>query len=111
MPLQLCYLQLIKWTTPQGETRRFRLIERVSSKWRKFGGRISLHPNVMDGWRQCGETAESCWEKTMQLWLDGQGNKEYPASWESLYEMLEDVQLGGVVPDLKEAVNGASAQR
>ena len=47
----------------------------------------------------------------MQLWLDGQGNEEYPASWESLYEMLEDVQLGGVVPDLKEAVNGASAQR
>ena len=104
-------LQLLKWTSPDGVVHRYRLINHVSAKWKKFGQLISLTENKMENWAKDSETDnEGRWVKVMEAWLEGQGQDAYPPTWQGLFEMLEDVQFGGVVPALKEAVESAIPQ-
>ena len=79
-------------------------MNRVSAKWRKFGFRIGLERNQMENYWARERDNDACWEKVMEAWLKGQGQHLYPPTWEGLYEILEDVELGGVVSALKEAV-------
>ena len=104
-------LHLIKWQSPQGEEKRYRLIEQVSAKWRDFGSMLEVTQNTMDEWHQTvlGD-ARQCWVKVMQAWLE-QGHEEYPLTWKGLFDLLEDVECAGVVPQLKEALMGASCER
>jgi hypothetical protein len=69
---------------------------------------------VLEGWREeCMANAAMCWEKVMQFWLSeyqqecSDEEPEYPATWEGLYEMLEDVEFAEVAKQLKEAVLAA----
>ena len=39
----------------------------------------------------------------MEHWLDN-GSKDYPVTWEGLYDLLEDLGLSKVAGDLREAV-------
>ena len=63
----------------------------------------------MENWAKETDN-EGCWVKVMNAWLEGQGQDEYPPTWEGLYVLLEDVQLGGHVTALKEAVESARLQ-
>ena len=63
----------------------------------------------MENWAKETDN-EECWERVMDAWLEGQGQDEYPPTWEGLYVLLEDVQLGGHVTALKEAVESARLQ-
>ena len=82
-------------------------MEHVSAKWRQFGIQISLTQNTMDGWFSDTRDTERCWERVMQAWLQGRGEKEYPPTWEGLYKMLRGVRKEAVVPVLREAVDRA----
>ena len=106
LPLDIRNLHLIKWITPKGEPREFRLIGRVSKEWRKFGRRINLSESEIHGLQ--GKDQDISWTNVMGKWIEGRGQNEYPLCWESLYRMLTDVQLGGVIFKLKEAVTGAA---
>lgn len=101
-------LTLIKWKDDNGEIQNFNLGDKVSSKWRKFGHRMKLENNKLDGWEgQFHGDVTRCWGEVMQHWLDMGGTDEYPETWEELYKMLEDVELGGVAKKLKRAVDAA----
>ena len=111
-PLKLRNLALIKWKDPEGQTHRFDLASKVSSKWRDFGRRVDLDEGVMDGWqRELQGDTNQLWERVMDTWLKGQGQEEYECNWEGLFEMLEDVKMLGIVSDLKHALCEASAQK
>ena len=79
-------------------------MDRVSTKWRKFGLLLNLTPNMLDGWdSQNRGKAEDCWVRVMQHWMD-RGSKVYPATWQGLYDLVEDVGYPAVAKELKEAV-------
>ena len=79
-------------------------MDRVSVKWKKFGLLLDLKPNVLDGWdSHYRGKAEDCWVQVMQHWMDG-GSKGYPATWQGLYDLVEDVGYPAVAKELKEAV-------
>ena len=79
-------------------------MNRVSAKWRKFGLLLDLKANVLDGWdSQYHCKVEDCWVRVMQHWMDG-GSKVYPATWQGLYDLVEDVGFPAVAKELKEAV-------
>lgn len=102
------YLSLIKWDDSEGQTQKFELVSKVSSKWRDFGRQVQLDEDKMDGWQRekQGNTKE-LWLSVMDAWLKGQGD-EYQRNWEGLFEMLEDVNMKGVVEDLKHALSKAA---
>lgn len=98
-------LSLIKWKDEQGQEQTFHLIDRVSAKWTEFGTLLDLTPNQLAVLKQesSGNIA-LCWKKVMEHWLSGGGKGDYPATWEGLYSLLEDVQCSGVANKLKKAV-------
>lgn len=97
-------LNLIKWKDGSGHVHKFRLINRVSSKWESFGYRLDIPQNMLDGWReQCLGYSARCWMKVMECWLTV-GHSQYPPSWEGLYEMLEDVEYAEVATELRHAL-------
>ena len=94
---------LIKWHE-EGRQCEFRLVDRVSAKWRNFGLLLDLKPNVLDGWnKQFLADSGDCWVRVMQHWMDG-GSKVYPATWQGLYGLVEDVGYPAVAKELKEVV-------
>ena len=107
LPVDMKYLKLIKWRSPAGVLREYRLVEHVSTKWRQFGTQITLTQNTMDGWFSDTHDTESCWERVMQAWLQGRGKEEYPPTWEGLFKLLQDIRKEAVVPVLREAVDRA----
>jgi len=46
---------------------------------------------------------EKCRE-VVRMWLDN-GSPQYPVEWASLIRVLEDVEMGTVAEDLKEALS------
>ena len=57
----------------------------------------------LEYWRmEHSRNIAECWMKVMEYWLQGIPN--YPATWEGLYELLEDVDFHEVAMKLKEVV-------
>ena len=103
------HLYLIQWES-EGAEQDYRLVNRVSSKWKQFGRRINLEEDLMTTWdRQVRGSSEECWDMVMQRWLKGERHN-YPLTWEGLFKLLKDVAFQGVVPDLKHAVESAASQ-
>ena len=87
----------------------YRLIERVSTKWRKMGTLIDLEQNILVSIDQrLRGNVEQCWLEVMQKWLDGQGRERYPTSWEGLCSLLVDIGSPRVAQELKDAVAKAT---
>lgn len=94
-------LTLLKWRNKQKEQQRFYLIKKVSSKWSDFGCRFEREENELcDLNDECRENAEK-WRKVMQVWLDNDGAPDYPASWEGVVTVLEDVGYSEVARQLE----------
>ena len=109
--ISLKLLNLIKWRDESGKEQKFRLVSRVSSRWESFGYRLDLPQNMLDAWREeCLNNSARCWLKVMHHWLTGGDTPDYPATWDGLYEMLEDVEYFEMAQQLREAVLSAKVQ-
>ena len=99
------YLRCIVWTE-QGKIHTFKLMEKVSTKWRDIGYQIDLTKNTIDGYAiKHGNDPERCWDEVMSKWCeDGQGSDEYPVTWDGLYQLLKDVEAAQVAEQLEKAV-------
>lgn len=84
---------------------KFRLIDFVSSRWQSFGCQLGMPMDKLDAWKkECLGDAAECWKKVMAQWLAQGGTCEYPATWEGLYVLLEDIEYSEVSRKLKVAV-------
>lgn len=90
-------MKLIKW-----KEEKFRLIDHVSSGWESFGLRLNIPYDKLEAWREeCLGSAFRCWLKVMGHWLTGGGTQDYPATWEGLCLLLEDVEYSEVAERLR----------
>ena len=88
-----------------GHQQIFRLVDRVSSKWRKIGRTIGITENTLCAWEaQYRGNADSCWTRVMEHFLKGEC-KDFPVSWDGVCSLLDDCQLSSVSERLKEVVN------
>ena len=68
---------------------------------------LDMSPALLDLWEKEKKTLECC-EAVLYHWLNHPTKEEYPASWESLYELLDVCDFGAeVFSDLKKAVEKA----
>ena len=100
-------LHLLKWVDKSGCTKTYRLVDQASTKWREIGLAIGLTLNQLDAWEHqyLGDVLR-CWTRVMESWLKME-NSDYPATWEGLYSLLEDVELSAISEDLRQAVIAA----
>ena len=67
-------------------------MDNVSAKWYGFGLTLGLKLNQLDAWKtQYQGDAAICWNKVMEDWLTRGGSCGYPATWEGLYSLLDDL--------------------
>jgi hypothetical protein len=95
---------LIKWKNERGEVKKFRLKQSIMHKWRDIGS-LWLPWQQLEVWAKRKDD-KNCCEAVLCAWLD-QSPRRYPATWEGLYDLLDDSELGQVAADLKQAVDNA----
>ena len=73
-------------------------------KWRTIGDLV-VPRQLLTGWAKRMDDEEGC-RAVLSHWLD-HPPCDYPATWEGLYELLDDSELGQVATELKQAVDNA----
>ena len=107
LALSLPSLYRLKWMDEEGQEQQFRLIKKVSARWYEFGLLLGADFNELDSWEsQYRGDADMCWIRVIDNWLTRGGSRDYPATWEGLYSLLDDLEFGSVAVKLKKAVLG-----
>lgn len=80
----------------------FKLKASIFHKWREIGNFV-VPSEKLEVWAK-EKDAEACCDAVLLHWLKN-SSPNYPVTWEGLYELLRDCDLGQVADDLKEAVD------
>ena len=97
-------LTVIRWKTKAGKEEKFKLKSSIVHKWRKIGNLV-VPRQQLEVWAKRKDDEECC-EAVLSHWLD-HPPRRYPATWEGLYELLDDSELGQIAIELKQAVDNA----
>ena len=97
-------LTVIRWKNERGEVKKFKLKNSIMHKWRDIGNLVVPRQQLEVLVRE--KDAKECCEAVLSHWLD-HPPRNYPATWEGLYELLDDSELGQVATELKIAVDNA----
>ena len=99
-------LMIFKWKNENGEVKKFRLKSLIIHEWRKIGNVVASYAQLEAWSKEFQRKAEDCCDAVLNHWLT-HPPPDYPATWEGLYELLEDAELSKVAADLKIAVENA----
>ena len=83
---------------------KFKLKSSIIHKWRDIGNLV-VPRQQLEVWAKRKDDKECC-EAVLSHWLD-HPPRHYPVTWEGLYELLDDSELGQVAIELKQAVDNA----
>ncbi len=84
----------------------FALVYKVSAKWQEFGTRLGQDLNQMKSWAEKHRgNGIKIWKEVMDCWLTEGGTRDYPATWEGLYSLLDGLNLSAVAVELRHAVS------
>ena len=73
--------------------------------WMEFGLAVGLDSNMLKAWEaQYRGDATRCWLELMKWWLNGNGNDNYPVTWEGVYSLLKDAHYENIAHKLQRAV-------
>ena len=97
-------LTVMRWKNERGEVKKFKLKSAIIHKWRDVGNLVAPRQQLEVWARE--KNANECCEAVLSHWLDHPPH-HYPATWDGLYELLDDSELGQVATELKQAVDNA----
>jgi hypothetical protein len=98
-------LTVIRWRNERGEVKKFRLKQSIMHRWRDVGDLV-VPRQLLEVWANEKDTKARC-TAVLSHWLD-HPPRHYPATWEGLYELLDDSELGQVATELKQAVDNVT---
>lgn len=100
------HLELLKWRDEGGREQELRVVSRVSSQWRSFGRQLGFQSNELDVLEERSlRDPNKCWLEVMRQWLERGGYHDYPATWEGLYQLLDDLRFESVASELRTGVH------
>lgn len=99
-------LTLLKWQN-EGKIEKFQTKKQIFLKWRDIGILLEIPWQVLEDWQRTKQSSEVCCDAVINHWLNNP-TEEYPATWEGLYDLLEDCELDVVASNLKKAVANAT---
>ena len=105
----LMNLTMIIWRNKEGEKKRFRLKRIICRQWKELGYLLGIPLTLLQSWEvnHNGDPLE-CINEVLSHWLENPTDY-YPASWEGLYDLLEDVELNEVAEELKQVLDNLYA--
>jgi hypothetical protein len=82
-----------------GTEERFRLGEKIATKWHQIGTRLGLEKDFLESLEEL-HGADKRLDKVLGKWFDNADDlphkDEYPLTWKGLKTLLEDVEKGEV---------------
>ena len=101
----LHHLTVLTWTDSDGQRHSLRLRNEMSSRWRDVGDLLEVESSHMEGIHMHrGGDVRLCCRDVFVDWLQMK-EPSYPANWEGLLLLLEDLELNKVAKTLKEALD------
>ena len=97
----LANLIVIRWRSDSGDVKKFRLKGSIVHKWKNIGNLV-VPRQELEVWGRRMNDSECC-DAMLSYWMD-HPPRHYPATWEGLYELLDDSELGQVAIELEQAV-------
>ena len=95
---------VIKWKDDQGEMHKFRLMDKMKDKWEEIADLLHIPKDELSA--KYGQDTAKCCRAVLDKWMKAPP-PDYPATWDGLMELLDDVELGGVLPELKTVLGKA----
>lgn len=97
-------MTLIKWKDSKGVQQRLRITQSISNKWQEIGALLSISRAQLESWSlKYQQDNIKCCSAVLDYWLVS-GCDEYPANWEGLLELMEDMEFKVVAAHLREAI-------
>ena len=87
-----------------GKSHILRLRDEMSPKWRDIGFLLDVSQARLDGilTQRLGDVRQ-CVQDVLQDWITN-GSSDYPATWEGLLSLLEDLELHACAESLRTAL-------
>ena len=99
-------LTLLNWTDANGQKQRLEIVQTVNAKWRTIGLLLGQSVGDLDVYERHGGPVDDCCSRIFDRWINNNGYPpEYPLSWESLKNLLRDVQHSSAADTLKRALS------
>ena len=97
-------LMVFRWKDTEGKIAKFRLRPQIYHRWQDIGNLV-LPLAKLEALRREKDAEQGC-NEVLRHWLQHPPPR-YPATWEGLYELLDDCNLGEVATQLRHAVQSA----
>ena len=94
-------LSLIEWTDEGGNLCKFKLIDKISSKWSDAGTLLGLGDNELQNIGEERTKNKHRFEEVHKHWEDN-GSSDYPFTWEGLFKLLQDIEKSRAARELRE---------
>ena len=98
-------MKTFKWKDAEGKIVKFRLRSQIYHEWWEIGTSVKLPLPRLELLRK-EKDAQYCCDVVLRHWLE-HPSCQYPATWEGLYELLDDSELSVVANKLRDAVKNA----
>ena len=99
-------LTLMKWSDDSNRKHRLHLIDEISPKWKEASDLLGLSTSRTGSIEMTHRDARTCCREVMAEWLNhADGVYNYPATWEGLCELLNDLNLSCLSKQLHYIVN------
>ena len=86
---------------------KFQTKKQIFLKWREIGSLLGIPFQELEDWQRRKHSSQDCCDAVINHWLNNP-TEDYPTTWEGLYDLLEDCELGEVASNLKTAVENAT---
>lgn len=78
------------------------IIGKVSANWHNLGTRLEISVNDLDGYKSKSQNGNDvCCTRVFEHWINNDGSKEYPLSWQSVCDILCAIEHRGTAKELK----------
>ena len=100
----LGFLSLYKWKEC-GKQKKLEIIKNISAQWQTLGFRVGLTLEECDEIEsQDNKIHSKCCVRVFSKWIERNGCRDYPLSWQGLYDLLCDIDKDAVAEKLKRAL-------
>ena len=96
--LDMAHIILIKYRV-HNEEKALRLIQVIQHKWYDIGTLLGVPVSTIDS---RNTNREKC-QDALRMWME-RGSQRYPVGWGGLIKVLQDVEMGVVAEELRDAL-------
>ena len=96
----------MEWIDKDGFKEQLRILNEVCAQWKDIGALLGFSGAEMkEIERNCPRDIKECCREILTSWIEhGRGHESYPATWEGLHKLLEDIECSTLAKLLKEAL-------